>query len=101
SFLWPGAKSEADESEPEAPSLAPDDAPERSAEPPPDFKPDELDPDELGPDELGTEFDIPAPPPVLSPAPCANATGAPSSNAAIATEYFNICFSYAEYHFPV
>jgi hypothetical protein len=32
----------------------------------------------------------------VSPAPCANAAGAPSNKAAIATEYFNICFSYAE-----
>jgi hypothetical protein len=34
-------------------------------------------------------------------APCANATGAPSNRAAIATEYFNILFSYAESTFPV
>jgi hypothetical protein len=95
-FLCPGAKSDAEE--PDAPSLAPEDAPERSCDAPPDFKPDEPGPEELGPEELGPEFDIPAPPPFLpiSPAPCANAIGAPTRRAAIATEYFNICVSYAE-----
>jgi hypothetical protein len=57
--------------------------------------PEELGPEELDPDELGPEFDIPAPPLLpMSPVPCANATGAPISKAAIATEYFNIFFSF-------
>jgi hypothetical protein len=79
------------ESEPDAPSLAPDEAPDRACDALPDF--------EEGPDPaaLGPELDIPAPPPLrVSPAPCANAIGALRSNATIATEYFSIFVSYAE-----
>jgi hypothetical protein len=36
----------------------------------------------------------------VSPAPCANATGALNISAAIATEYFNIFVSYADTHSP-
>jgi hypothetical protein len=82
SFVCPGAKSE-----PEAPSLAPDDPLDRSCDDPLDFN------------ELESEFDMPAESwlPPVSLAPCANATGALNTSAAIATEYFNIFFSYADY----
>jgi hypothetical protein len=86
SFVCPGAKSE-----PDAPSLAPDDPLDRSRDDPLDFNPEEL--------EFGPEFDMPVDPrlPPVSPAPCANATGALNNSATMATEYFNIVFSYADY----